>query len=145
MCQPMRLYIVALILIINYPFGYMARIPPPYTTQPTKIGNNSATLEFIILHNNDIHARFDESSFVRTYCTDKDIRQNKCFGGFPRIATVVKQYRNAYHYGNGLPVLYINAGDTYTGTQKILYTLKRKKYILQITKKKDLTVFYFVL
>lgn len=112
----MELYVVALILISNHPFGYMAKIVPPYTTKPTKIGNDSTALEFILLHNNDLHGRFDESSFFRTVCTDDDVRQNKCFGGFPRIATVVKQYRNAYHNGSGLPVLFTNSGDTYTGT-----------------------------
>lgn len=120
MCQPLKLHILALILITNCRFGYMA--VAPFTTQPTKIGNNSAALEFILLHNNDVHGRFDETSFHRTYCTDDDIRQNKCFGGFPRIATVVKQYRNAHRNGNGLPVLYINTGDTYTGTHKHTHT-----------------------
>lgn len=114
MCQPLKLHIATLILIINCRFGYTAIAS--FTTQSTKIGNDSTALEFIILHNNDVHGRFDETSFHRTYCTDNDIRENKCFGGFPRIATVIKQYRNAYRNGSGLPVLYINAGDTFTGT-----------------------------
>lgn len=124
MCQPIKLYItLALILITNSPLGGYAAKIAPYTTQPTRIGNDSTALELILLHNNDIHARFDETSSTRTHCSDDDIRRNKCFGGFPRIATVVKQYRNAYHNGNGLPVLYINTGDTYTGTYSLDTTL----------------------
>lgn len=115
MCQSLKFHIVTLILITNCPFGFLA-IVPPFTTQPKKIGNGSVALEFVILHNNDIHGRFDETSSHLTYCTDEDIRDDNCYGGFPRIATVVKEYRNAYHNENGLPVLYINAGDTYTGT-----------------------------
>lgn len=117
MCQAMKLYVVAIVLITNSGFGYTAARIAPYTTHPARIRNESTALEFILLHNNDMHARFDETSFVRTYCTEKDIYRNKCFGGFPRIATVVKEYRNAYLNENGLPVIYVNAGDTYTGTK----------------------------
>lgn len=131
MCPALKLYVVAIILITNSPFGFVAARIAPYTTKPAKIGNESTALEFILLHNNDIHARFDETSFVRTYCTERDIRRNKCFGGFPRISTVVKQYRNAYLNEDGLPVLYINAGDTYTGTNKnaLLQQLKMKLFV----------------
>lgn len=110
MGTPSKFYIVTLILIANRSFGFT-------TVSTTKIGNNSAALELILLHNNDIHGRFDESTSFRTYCTEDDIQENKCFGGFPRIATVVKEYRNAYGNGNGPPVLYVNAGDTFTGTR----------------------------
>lgn len=63
-----------------------------------------SALDVIILHNNDLHGHFDEQ------CSPK------CFGGFARQSTIVKKFRNDYEKGNGPPVLFLNAGDTYTGT-----------------------------
>lgn len=80
------------------------------------VNNETSALDFILLHNNDLHGRFDESSFIRTDCKPHEQFNNKCFGGFARISTVVKQYRNEHQNGNGPPVLFMNAGDTYTGT-----------------------------
>lgn len=82
----------------------------------TPIINGESALDLILLHNNDLHGRFDESSIIRTDCQPDEARNNECFGGFARISTIVKQYRNAYQHENGPPVLYLNAGDTYTGT-----------------------------
>lgn len=79
------------------------------------VNNASSALDFILLHNNDLHGHFDESSFNRTDCRPNEAINNKCAGGFARISTVVKQYRNDHQNGNGPPVLFLNAGDTFTG------------------------------
>lgn len=44
--------------------------------------------EFIILHNNDMHARFEQTSSYSNKCSNVDIAANKCYGGFPRVAHV---------------------------------------------------------
>lgn len=44
--------------------------------------------EFIILHNNDMHARFEQTSSYSNKCSTADIAANKCYGGFPRVAHV---------------------------------------------------------
>ncbi|CAD0202682.1 unnamed protein product [Chrysodeixis includens] len=74
------------------------------------------TFELLILHNNDMHARFEQTSQLSGACTTADREAGKCYGGFPRVAHVVKEARRAAHTGEGPPVLYLNAGDTYTGT-----------------------------
>ncbi|KAL4718668.1 hypothetical protein ACJJTC_000397 [Scirpophaga incertulas] len=74
------------------------------------------TFELLILHNNDMHARFEQTSQLSGTCTTVDRDAGKCYGGFPRVATVVKEARKAAASGEGPPVLYLNAGDTYTGT-----------------------------
>ncbi|KAJ8712223.1 hypothetical protein PYW07_005065 [Mythimna separata] len=74
------------------------------------------TFELLILHNNDMHARFEQTSQLSGTCTTADREAGKCYGGFPRVAHVVKEARRAAHSGEGPPVLYLNAGDTYTGT-----------------------------
>ncbi|KAM7345637.1 protein 5NUC-like isoform 1-T3 [Cochliomyia hominivorax] len=71
--------------------------------------------EFIILHNNDMHARFEQTSVNSGKCTPEMANTNKCYGGFARVAHEVRKYRQQAAEG-GTPVLYLNAGDTYTGT-----------------------------
>ncbi|XP_060804761.1 uncharacterized protein LOC106143339 [Amyelois transitella] len=79
-------------------------------------GNNGENFELLILHNNDMHARFEQTSQLSGTCTAEDREAGKCYGGFPRVAYVVKEARRKAASGEGPPVLYLNAGDTYTGT-----------------------------
>ncbi|CAH2043422.1 unnamed protein product, partial [Iphiclides podalirius] len=78
--------------------------------------NSGGNFELLILHNNDMHARFEQTSQLSGACTTADREAGKCYGGFPRVAYVVKEARRAAASGEGPPVLYLNAGDTYTGT-----------------------------
>lgn len=50
--------------------------------------NCNNELEFIILHNNDMHARFEETDEKAAVCEPKNSAANHCFGGFERVATV---------------------------------------------------------
>ena len=73
--------------------------------------------QLIILHNNDMHARFEQTGILGDKCKKDDAADNKCYGGFARVAHVVKDYRmKAASNHQCPPVLYLNAGDTYTGT-----------------------------
>lgn len=81
----------------------------PTTVSPTP------GVEFVILHNNDMHARFEQTGKYSNQCSDDEKLANKCYGGFARVSTVLKRYRSEAQNG-GTPVLYLNAGDTYTGT-----------------------------
>ncbi|EDW61296.2 protein 5NUC [Drosophila virilis] len=79
------------------------------------VSGNSVLTEFIILHNNDMHARFEQVNKNGGACTPEDVSRDKCFGGFARIAHVVRKYREEAKNG-GAAALYLNAGDTYSGT-----------------------------
>ncbi|KAH8400484.1 hypothetical protein KR222_001500, partial [Zaprionus bogoriensis] len=81
---------------------------------PITVSPKVAT-EFIILHNNDMHGRFDQTNVNSETCPPEDVENNKCYGGFARVAYLVRKYREEAKNG-GTPVLYLNAGDTYTGT-----------------------------
>lgn len=65
-------------------------------------------LKLDIIHYNDFHARFEESSVSYPVCTSND---TSCLGGFPRlyheIKTLLKEKPRA---------LVLNAGDTFQGT-----------------------------
>ncbi|XP_059608975.1 protein 5NUC-like [Phlebotomus argentipes] len=67
--------------------------------------------ELIILHNNDMHARFDQTNAQSNACRQQEELDSKCYGGFARVATIVRKYR-----ADNNNVLFLNAGDTYTGT-----------------------------
>ncbi|XP_017836103.1 protein 5NUC-like [Drosophila busckii] len=71
--------------------------------------------KFIILHNNDMHARFEQTNINGGSCSKEQAEQNKCYGGFARVAHEVRRHREEAKNG-GTAVLYLNAGDTYTGT-----------------------------
>ena len=44
-------------------------------------------LEFLILHNNDMHSRFEQTSaLMGKKCDKKDLEINNCYGGFARMA-----------------------------------------------------------
>ncbi|KAG6455117.1 hypothetical protein O3G_MSEX009026 [Manduca sexta] len=80
------------------------------------VRSSDGNFELLILHNNDMHARFEQTSQHSGSCTKADREAKKCYGGFARVAHVVKEARAAAKSGAGPPVLYLNAGDTYTGT-----------------------------
>lgn len=46
------------------------------------------SLELILLHNNDMHARFEQTGIHSNECKPEDSLNNQCFGGFARVATV---------------------------------------------------------
>ncbi|XP_023172544.2 protein 5NUC-like [Drosophila hydei] len=71
--------------------------------------------EFIILHNNDMHSRFEQTNVNSESCPPEDVKNNKCYGGFARVAHEVRKHRAEAKNG-GTPVFYLNAGDTYAGT-----------------------------
>ncbi|EDW01380.1 GH21403 [Drosophila grimshawi] len=96
------------ILISLLAFNYTIKANPIADIKP-------APTEFIILHNNDIHARFEQTNKNGGTCSQKDESKDNCFGGFPRIAHEVRKYREDAKNG-GIPVLFLNAGDIYSGT-----------------------------
>ncbi|XP_053599192.1 protein 5NUC-like [Microplitis demolitor] len=70
-----------------------------------------------------MHSRFEQirstSSECFPYYTSK---QGKCYGGFARIATLVRKAKNST-----IPTLFLNAGDTYQGT--VYYTVHKWKIV----------------
>ncbi|KAG5325745.1 5NTD protein, partial [Pseudoatta argentina] len=91
-------YVIVLLIIANKAFA-----------NPT-LRNDE---EFIIriVHTNDMHARFEETSQLSTACTPADSKAGKCYGGFARIATLVRQAKS-----ESPSTIFLNAGDTYQGT-----------------------------
>lgn len=76
---------------------------------PISEANGGFTLR--IVHTNDMHSRFEQTSRLSSVCSEKEAAAGKCYGGFARIATLVRQARNS-----SVPCLFLNAGDTYQGS-----------------------------
>lgn len=83
---------------------------------PVDNDKTNETLKFIILHNNDMHGRFEQTGKSSNRCGKGAAERNECYGGFPRVATKVKEFRLRAIAGEIQSVLYLNAGDTYTGS-----------------------------
>ena len=83
---------------------------------PKKNAKAEGSFQMIILHNNDMHARFEQTGVLSDKCTKTDADNKKCYGGFARVAHEVREYRRKAEAGEIPKVLYLNAGDTYTGT-----------------------------
>lgn len=95
----------------------------PIQTAPR---TSSTAVEFVVLHNNDMHSRFEQTGKYSNACQPDEIIANKCYGGFARVSAALKRFRTEAQNG-GPSVLYLNAGDTYTGTP--WFTLFKDKIV----------------
>lgn len=43
-------------------------------------------MDIIILHNNDMHSRFEQTDALSQVCKQEDVVLSKCYGGFARVA-----------------------------------------------------------
>lgn len=68
------------------------------------------------------YSRFEETSEISSICAKKQSKEGKCFGGFARIATLVRQARSSSNN-----TLFLNAGDTYQGST--LFTVHKWKIV----------------
>ncbi|KAH8266261.1 hypothetical protein KR038_004164 [Drosophila bunnanda] len=82
--------------------------------------------KFILLHTNDMHARYDSVSAKGGKCKGEDKKLGHCYGGFGRLAAALDKYRKE----ESDPVLYINGGDTFHGTP--WYTVYQGRMVAQM-------------
>src|SRR4051812_24252212 len=74
---------------------------------------SAADYRLRILHVNDLHARYDQTTATGGFCTPKDEAEKKCVGGAARLQTKLKELR-------GDNALFLDAGDQFQGT--LFYT-----------------------
>lgn len=79
-----------------------------------------------ILHNNDMHSRFDEINKYGDPCSRKQIKENKCYGGFARMKQAAKDAAKSALKQN-ISTVFINAGDTFQGTS--YYSVFKRKIV----------------
>lgn len=86
-----------------------------------------------VLHTNDVHSHFVEFNAFGGRCAEKLAKEKKCFGGFARQVTKVKEVRS-----NRDNVLFLNGGDFYQGT--VWYTLHRWQIVADLVNKLSIDV-----
>lgn len=64
-----------------------------------------------IVHNNDVHAHFDQINVHSGECSDHQALDNQCYGGEARRNAFIKDARQKYEN-----TLVLDAGDRFTGT-----------------------------
>ncbi len=72
-----------------------------------------------VLHINDLHSRILPVNKYDSTCGDKDLAENKCFGGFARVSQALNDRRDALEADGG-NVLVLDAGDQFQGS--LFYT-----------------------
>jgi 5'-nucleotidase/UDP-sugar diphosphatase len=71
-----------------------------------------------IIHTNDIHSRVDQVMPSGSFCTPQNAAQDRCVGGYARLATKIRELRAT----RANPIL-LDAGDAFQGT--LFYTMSR--------------------
>lgn len=78
-CSPRHLAASCLLLL-----AVVIRSSSPATLN---VAPKAGELELIILHNNDMHARFEQTGKYSNTCQPADMADNKCYGGFARVSS----------------------------------------------------------
>ncbi|KFB46765.1 hypothetical protein ZHAS_00014767 [Anopheles sinensis] len=73
-----------------------------------------------LIHTNDLHARFDETSTTSGVCKASDQAAGLCIAGIARVYGTIKKLQSDYA---SLNPVYLNAGDNFQGS--LWYTLLR--------------------
>lgn len=67
----------------------LCAVQPAALQAATVAAKNDTTagesFELIILHNNDMHARFEQTDAMSKLCNNEDVLHNRCYGGFARV------------------------------------------------------------
>jgi len=71
----------------------------------------SQLFNLTILHTNDIHCRFEEANKFGGLCSSDDALKGKCFGGYARLVTAIRQLRQS-----NPNTIYVHGGDFFQGT-----------------------------
>jgi 5'-nucleotidase len=86
--------------------------------------------KLLIVHTNDMHSRFNQTSKTAGVCTPADAANNQCYGGFARVSEAVTLARSRSRQAN-TQCLFLVAGDIYQGT--IAYTVYKWKIVSKLT------------
>ena len=70
------------------------------------------SFELVILHTNDVHARFEQTNRFSGVCSADDAAENDCYGGVARRYTQIERLRAARPNSTIL----LDAGDQFQGT-----------------------------
>lgn len=73
-------------MIIRWALLLLAAAATTTTMTVHAAPRSSDNFQLIILHNNDMHARFEQTGAYGNDCQPADVASNRCYGGFARVA-----------------------------------------------------------
>jgi 5'-nucleotidase len=88
------------------------------------------TFKLMILHTNDMHSRFNETSKSSGVCSEQEKAKGQCYGGYARLSEAVRLARTKTKRA-GTESLFLIAGDIYQGT--LLYSIFKWKIVAKLT------------
>lgn len=94
---------------------------------------SAGELNLMLLHTNDMHARFVETDAHSGQCH----AQGSCYGGFARVKGEVDRYRQEARR-EGRSSLFLNAGDTYQGSA--MFTFLKWRVVSELLNMMDIDV-----
>ena len=97
-----------------------------YFSMLITISKCAGGLKLQILHVNDIHSRFEETSRQSGVCRRSSSNNSSCYGGFARIKSAADNARKLAQQ-QGYQSIFLNAGDNFQGTP--YYTLFKWKIV----------------
>jgi len=86
--------------------------------------------KLLIVHTNDMHSRFNQTSKTSGVCSPKESANGECYGGFARVSEAVTLARSRSKEKN-TQCLFLIAGDIYQGT--LAYTVYKWKIVSNLT------------
>jgi 5'-nucleotidase len=87
----------------------------------------SGHFEIQILHNSDLHAKFEQTNAKSGPCSEEQARLGQCYGGIARLKTAIKQaFKDVEN--DGIPTIVLNAGDFFVGTP--YYVMKKWELVV---------------
>lgn len=86
--------------------------------------------KLLIVHTNDMHSRFNQTSKTAGVCSPADAASNQCYGGFARVSEAVTLARSRSRRTN-TQCLFLIAGDIYQGT--LAYTIYKWRIVSKLT------------
>jgi 5'-nucleotidase len=86
--------------------------------------------KLLIVHTNDMHSRFNQTSKASGLCSEQEAAMNQCYGGFARVSEAVKLARARSKMAR-TQSLFLIAGDIYQGT--LLYSIYKWKIVATLT------------
>jgi 5'-nucleotidase len=88
------------------------------------------TFKLLIVHTNDMHSRFNQTSKSSGVCSAEEAAMNQCYGGFARVSEAVTVAR-ARSRRNKTQSLFLIAGDIYQGT--LFYSIYKWRIVAKLT------------
>jgi 5'-nucleotidase len=86
--------------------------------------------KLLIVHTNDMHSRFNQTSKTSGVCSPQDAANSECYGGFARVSEAVTLSRSRSKMSD-THCLFLIAGDIYQGT--LAYTIYKWKIVSKLT------------